>query len=101
MCCSVLQRVAVCCSVLQCVAEVFNRSTALPLTNTQTNTHPPTHTHTRTNTHTQVELPENYYVGLTAHTGQVADNHDVFSECLLYVCHDSSIHVDDLCMYVP
>eukprot|EP00802_Teleaulax_amphioxeia_P012677 Tamp_12721.p1 GENE.Tamp_12721~~Tamp_12721.p1 ORF type:complete len:579 (+),score=117.45 Tamp_12721:82-1737(+) len=27
----------------------------------------------------QVELPASYYVGLTAHTGQVADNHDVFS----------------------
>jgi len=27
----------------------------------------------------QVDLPDSYYVGLTAHTGQVADNHDVFS----------------------
>jgi len=27
----------------------------------------------------QVDLPESYFVGLTAHTGQVADNHDVFS----------------------
>jgi hypothetical protein len=26
-----------------------------------------------------VDLPESYFVGLTAHTGQVADNHDIYS----------------------
>ena len=26
----------------------------------------------------QVSLPDHYYIGLTAHTGQVADNHDIY-----------------------
>ena len=34
----------------------------------------------------QVELPESYFVGLTAHTGQVADNHDIFRYVLLTCC---------------